>query len=605
MTFIPTLNVTGKVFKSKEDLSMIRWIAGFILAIAPMQAALAMGTLPNENFALSPSDYDWTYQEKLRIANPGDGVTLSCNLFLPEPKEPGETFPALVMPNSWLLEEHEYWVQAKTFCEKGYIVLSYSARGWGQSEGLVDVGGRKDTDDINALIDWLTVNTPVAGVVKAPDGSVTDDTDARIGMCGISLGGGLSLMGAAFDTRVKAVMAMVPWGDLVDSLYLNQSTKPIWHKGILVGLGDVMANLDPKLSIITEWIFNHEHEKHFDEILPWAMDRSPIKFLEKFNADDRDLAVCISTNLQDFLFTPTQILRFYYGLNVKAKRIDFNRGIHVSSEGTGLVGIPNTAWNRAYAWFDEHLKGLDTGIMDNPPISIDNKSSDNRHYLEHLYFKDINGKHLEGISRSLVVNDIIPEKHYLSHRPWYSYKGGLTTRGGSNGSNTISSGPLSGLTLGIPLLSPLLEAHTQALHVKTSLPLTSRSKAIVFATKRFGTTRTLAGTPSMSLTLTPSAERVQLIAHLYTVNALGIGTLISHAPLTLLESDRLMPSAVPGMRKTYEFNFITTAADVPKGHRLAVAIDTYDISYGKASDEAFDITIHYGEGSFLDIPWLK
>ena len=584
---------------------MMRWIAALLLAVMPITAAFAMGTLPSEEFSLSPSDYDWTYQDTLLITNPDDDVTLSCNLFIPEPKTPGETFPALILPNSWLMEEHEYWLQAKTFCEKGYIVLSYSARGWGQSERLVDVGGRNDTGDITTLINWVTANTPVTGVVKAPDGTVADDSGAMIGMCGISLGGGLSLMGTAFDTRIKAVMAMVPWGDLVDSLYLNQSTKTIWHKVILVGLGDVLADFDPFLPTLTEWLFNHEHQKHFDEILPWAMDRSPINFLDKYNADDRDLAICISTNLQDFLFTPTQILRFYYGLNVKAKRIDFNRGIHPSAEFPGLVGIPNTAWNRAYAWFDEHLKGMETGIMDNPPISIDNKSNGDRHYVEHLYIKDINGKHLEGIDRNPIDNAVIPEKRYLSYRPWYSYKGGLGTRSDYSGSNTLSSGLASGLSLGIPLLSSLLEAHTQALHVTASLPLTNRNKSIVFATERYGSTRTIVGTPSMSLALTPSKDRVQLIAHLYTVDPLGIGTLISHAPLTLLESDRLLPSAVPGMKKTYEFNFITTAAEVPRGHRLAVAIDTYDISYGKASNEDFHVTVHYGDDSYLEIPWLK
>jgi len=584
---------------------MIRWIAVFLLNVVPITTAFAMGTLPSEEFSLSPSNYHWTYQEKLLISNPEDGVTLSCNLFVPEPKTPGETFPALVMPNSWLLEEHEYWVQAKTFCEKGYIVLSYSARGWGQSEGLVDVGGRKDTGDITALITWVTGNTPVTGVVKKPDGTIADDSGAMIGMCGISLGGGLSLMGAAFDTRIKAVMAMVPWGDLADALYLNQSTKPVWQQGILVGLGGIMADLDPDLATITGWLFNHEHDAHFDELLPWAMDRSPINFLDKYNDENRDLAVCISTNLQDFLFTPTQILRFYYGLQVEAKRIDFNRGIHPSAEFPGLVGIPNTVWNRAYAWFDEHLKEVDTGIMDNPPISIDNKSNNDRHYLDHLYIKDINGKHLEDIARAPIDNDIVPEKRFLSRRPWYSYKGGLKTGDGYSGSNTISSGLASGLTLGIPLVSSLLEAHTQALHVTASLPLASRKKAIVFATERYGSTRTIVGTPSMSLSLAPSKERVQLIAHLYTVDALGIGTLISHAPLTLLESDRLLPSAEPGAQKTYAFNFITTAAEVPKGHRLAVAIDTFDLSYGKASDDTFDITFHYGDDSFLEIPWLK
>ncbi|MCG8471513.1 MAG: hypothetical protein MI742_06605 [Desulfobacterales bacterium] len=582
-----------------------RWITIIMLALIPIHSAFAMGRAPTEAFNLAPSDYQWTYQEKLLILNMQDGVTLSGNLFVPVAKTEKETFPALLFPNSWLMEEHEYRSQAEKFCEKGYIVLSYSARGWGKSEGMVNVGGPKDMSDIKVLVDWLTKNQPVQGVVRGPNGEVTNDSNALIGMCGISLGGGLSLMGAATDTRVKAVMAMVPWGDLADALYLNQSPKPVWHKGLLVGLGDMVANLDPYIETVTGWLFNHEHAEHYADIVPWAMQRSPISHLSAFNNPNRNLAVCISTNLQDFLFTPNQILRFYYGLNVAHKRIDFNRGIHPSAELPGLAGLPNTVWNRAYAWFDQHLKGVDTGILNNPPISIENKSDKKkRHYLEQLYIQDINGNHLEKTPSPPIENAIAAEKRFPTPRPWYSYKGGLKTSAPQEGSVTIHSGIASGLTLGIPILSSLLEAHTTFLHVKTSLPLTSRKKAIVFASERFEKRRTLLGTPALTLSLTPSNPRVQLMAHLYSVDKLGIGTLITHGPLTLLESDRLMPNATPGQRHTYQFNLITTAADIPKGHRLAIGIDTFDPSYAKASDDDFSVTLHYGPETFIEIPWL-
>ena len=585
---------------------MARWILALFMALLPLQSAMAMGNAPSEEFHLAPSTYGWTYQETIHITNPADNVTLSANLFVPKEEMQGETFPALIFPNSWLMEEHEYWVQAKKFCEKGYIVLSYSARGWGQSDGTVNVGGPSDMADIAAIIDWVIANQPVKGVVRHEDGTVKDDSQALIGMCGISLGGGLSLMGAATDKRVKAVMAMVPWGDLADALYLNQSTKPVWQKGLLVGMGGLVANLDPYLETITEWLFNHEHAEHYDDIVPWAMARSPINYLPSYNDPQRNLAVCISTNLQDFLFTPNQILRFYYGLNVAHKRIDFNRGIHPSAEFPGLIGLPTVVWNRAYAWFDQHLKGVNTGILGNPPISIDNKSDKTkRHYLDQLYIQDINNKHLAGTPYGPIGNSITAQRLYPSSRPWYSYKGGLDASVPNSDSQTIHSGLASGLTLGIPILSSLLEAHTNDLHVKTSLPLASRSKAIVFATDRLSQERTILGTPAMSLNLTPSNERVQLIAHLYSVDKLGIGTLITHAPLTLLESDRLLPSAVPGEAKTYTFNFITTAADIPKGHRLAIGIDTYDPSYGKASDDDFTLTFHYGEKTYIDIPWKE
>ncbi len=92
----------------------------------------------------------------------------------------------------------------RSFASKGYIVLSYSARGFGMSEGLINVVGDKGMEDLAAVIDYLENNTPV--------------DISKIGMAGISYGGGISLLGLSRESRVKTAVSMSGWSDLGRSL---------------------------------------------------------------------------------------------------------------------------------------------------------------------------------------------------------------------------------------------------------------------------------------------------------------------------------------------------------------------------------------------------
>ncbi len=554
----------------------IKWHAGVLLAIF-LQLMLLAGS--------AQADYGWSWDDTITVTA-NDGVLLSANLFTPQETYDGETFPAILMPNSWLMEEHEYFAQALTLCKKGYLVLSYSVRGWGTSGGMVNVGGEKDMADIRSMVDWIVANTPVAGVERNDDGDVVSDDGVLLGMCGISLGGGLSVLGAAHDTRIKAVMAMVPWGDLQDALYLGQSPKTVWHKGMLIGGGHLMATMDPELDEVTDMLFNHQHD-NLEYILGWALSRSPINYLDAYNDPNRDLAICLSNNLQDELFTPNQIIPFFESITC-TKRLDLNLGIHPSAELGGLAGLPNAVWDNVYDWFDTHLKGEETGIMDRKIFSIQDKRTGERYYMDDL------------------ASATEEETYYLGYRPWYRLYGKLAASSQETSStNTIKSGPLSGAMLGIPILSPFLEAHTRIFNVTASMPLINKYRAAIFTTERFTEDRTILGTPTMDLKITPTNDRVQLIGHLYAVNDFGIGTLITHAPLTLLEYDSLMPAAVPGEPVRVSMEFISTAYTVPKGYRVMLVIDTEDMAYAKPSDDSFRITFGYDDETRLNLPFKK
>src|SRR5690242_1743175 len=58
-----------------------------------------------------------------------DGVVLKANVIAPTT---AGLHPAIVFINSWGLSDAEYLVQASAFAQRGYVVLSYTTRGfWG------------------------------------------------------------------------------------------------------------------------------------------------------------------------------------------------------------------------------------------------------------------------------------------------------------------------------------------------------------------------------------------------------------------------------------------------------------------------------------------
>src|SRR5262249_54868192 len=113
--------------------------------------------------------------------------------------------PALIFPSSWGLNDAEYLAQAKSFAAAGYVVVSYTPRGWWGSGGDIDTAGPLDMADLSKVIDWTIADTPA--------------DRARMGAAGVSYGAGISLLGSAFDKRIRAVGMLSGWTALVYSLY--------------------------------------------------------------------------------------------------------------------------------------------------------------------------------------------------------------------------------------------------------------------------------------------------------------------------------------------------------------------------------------------------
>ena len=130
-----------------------------------------------------------------------EGVRVEGDLFLPDGLKAGERRPGIVLCHgftgirSFILGDY-----AKVFVEAGFVALTFDYRGFGGSEGtkwrLIPL---EQIDDIRNTISFVE--------------TLPEVDPERIGLWGTSFGGGHAPYAAAIDTRIKAAVGQVGFGD--------------------------------------------------------------------------------------------------------------------------------------------------------------------------------------------------------------------------------------------------------------------------------------------------------------------------------------------------------------------------------------------------------
>lgn len=477
-----------------------------------------------------PDGAGYHFENNIKIKT-FDGLELSANTI--SPKEIKGPLPTIIFVNSWTLDEHEYLRQAILLAKKGYLVLSYSSRGWGCSQGKINVIGPKDWKDISSVIDWLEQN---------------NQTDMKkIGISGISYGGGMTLMALAKEPRIKTGFAMSTWGSLPRALYYQNTARLFWGAG-LIGTGLITGSMEPEtLSLFSDLIRN----RNIPTILEWARLRSPITYIDEINR--RNAPLYISNNFGDNLFQPNNILEFYNKLTVP-KILDLNQGTHATGEITGLFTVSNYTFNKLHDWFDYWLKPKHSN---HKPTSLVfntiNIQTDLKHKRESISSDVFN--HLKKTSFFLhprkIISGKLSEKTY-SHGPDINlYHSGL---------DTIAS-------TGIPLLSALIDGNFR-IPVYRRLNYVNPLNGIKFQSEKLESTFKLRGTPKLSLNILSNSKNFQVMAYLYDINESGFAKLITHGAY----------SGLSNFEKV-KMEMVTTAYDIPQNHSIALVLDTKDLLY--------------------------
>ncbi|MFG3227720.1 CocE/NonD family hydrolase [Kitasatospora sp. NPDC048194] len=466
---------------------------------------------------------------RLASITASDGVVLKADVFTPPAGTPGADargrYPVVVQPASWGQNDLEYVAQGHRFAAAGYVVVTYTVRGFWGSGGQVDVAGPKDVADISTVIDWALAHT-----AADPD---------RVGMIGLSLGGGLTLLGAAFDPRIKAVASLSGWADLADALYSGRTR----HTAAATRLADIERLTGRKSPEFAEVLDDLFADRDLPDVITWADVRSPASYLDRINANGA--AIYLANGWSDSFFNPGQMTDFYQRLTVP-KRLELRPGDHASQEFTGLLGFSDATWDNARGWLDQHLMG--TAGAGLPP-----------------------GVDLE--VRPTGAHEAYPDWRSVSSRTEHPAFGGTAT---------VRGGETSGASGGTVLLSGMVD---QWLHQPptVAVPLIDRSAAAVRQSEPYGQGLRVRGAARVHTTVTSSAPQGTAIAYLYDVDALGVGRLVTHAP----QSWTGRPAGQPF---PLDVTLFPTAYDLPAGHRLALVLGTRDDLYGAETPPGSTVT---------------
>jgi len=148
-----------------------------------------------------------------------EGSRLDGDLYMPRGLESGEKYPAIVMSHGWGGTKKKLQAEAAKFAAAGYITLTFTYRGWGDSEGkMVLLDGMPELDESNEatvkvrfireLVDPMDWIQDYRAALDYIEGEPQVDTN-RIGAWGTSYGGGIVVWSAANDDRIAVAVSQV------------------------------------------------------------------------------------------------------------------------------------------------------------------------------------------------------------------------------------------------------------------------------------------------------------------------------------------------------------------------------------------------------------
>ena len=204
-----------------------------------------------------------------------DGTQIVTHFFPAKGLAPGAKAPTILVGHGWAgrgatdidggtSEGTQGQTAIGDLHRAGYNVLTWDARGFGGSGGIVSVDGPDfEARDVQSLITF---------VANQAEARLDAAGDPRLGMAGGSYGGGIQLVTAALDKRIDVIAPDIAWQSLVSSLYKDESLKQGW--GTLLALaGNASGRLDGRIN--TAFTQGTATGKIGDNERAWFASRGP------------------------------------------------------------------------------------------------------------------------------------------------------------------------------------------------------------------------------------------------------------------------------------------------------------------------------------------
>ncbi len=190
--------LAGRTWKVIAALVVVLIVAGIVVATRPGTKSGTAVRTENETISVA--------------GGPGVGGNVSIDATLYVPDQPGP-HPAVLMAHGFGGSKQSIAQDAHDLSTHGFVVLAYSARGFGASTGQIGLDSLDyEVADARSLVTWLATRPEV--VQDGPG-------DPRVGVSGASYGGALALMLAGTDKRIDAVAPQITWNNLSTALFPN------------------------------------------------------------------------------------------------------------------------------------------------------------------------------------------------------------------------------------------------------------------------------------------------------------------------------------------------------------------------------------------------
>lgn len=256
--------------------------------------------------------------------------------------------PAVLLAHGFGGGKQDTMPEALFLAQRGYRVLTWSARGFGDSTGQIGLDSPdREVADAKRLIDWLGHRPDV--LQDGPD-------DPRVGIAGASYGGALALLTAGYDHRVDAIAPQITWWDLREALFPNGVFKKLWA-GIFF---TTASGRESGCAFTAELCRAYQQAAVSGAVSPAAMglleQSSPSSVAARIKAP-----ALITQGQEDSLFPLGQADEMARAIaaNGAPVSVDWSAGGHDGGDReTGRVEA------RTLAWFDRYLKrdrSMDTG----------------------------------------------------------------------------------------------------------------------------------------------------------------------------------------------------------------------------------------------------
>ncbi|MEV4036640.1 CocE/NonD family hydrolase [Streptomyces umbrinus] len=484
-----------------------------------------------------------------QLISTGDGVRIDTSYFT---GDGSGRRPAVLLAHGFGGSKKDLRTQAEDLARDGYAVLTWSARGFGRSNGKIGLNDPKgEVADASKLIDWLA---------KRPEVQLDRTGDPRVGMAGASYGGAVSLLTAGTDDRVDAIAPAITYWNLADALFPNGVFKKLWA-GIFINTGGGCDKFEKQLCEM----YNRVAESG-------TPDAAATKLLEERSpaavGDRIKVPTLLMQGQTDSLFPLGQADTAAKAIKANGAPVDVD---WIAGGHDGGDMEVSRVQARTGAWFDRYLKdekSVDTGPAFRVTRTLGLGSGDGEPRLGSATEDTYPGLTSEGRTIALTGREQRFDNPAGSSPPAISALPGL----GGGGLSQLSS-----LGVGVSLDFPGQFASFESAPLKEDLQIT--------------------GSPTVTVHVKSTSEDAVLFAKLYDVGPGG-------GAQPVLPSQLVEPVRVEGAKAGKDVRITLPAIDheVDDGHRLRLVLASTDLGYASPTAPATYTVSQVSQKSGLTVP---